>query len=629
MTPKIEIYDFMNEIDLMKYNYPFLRDKPDWYVFSALFIKASFYKNPERVLSENAIAEIIVDGSNDCGIDILLTDPNSERNDLIIGQSKFCKSTSYAEILSAVRKMADGYKDLLKGHYELANERLGSRFADLHDDIDEESKICFVSYTSAPKPRISTKQIEKIEKMFREQFIDTEIEQFINTDNIEIRILFAADIKKEIRDAASWKFTVENGKIDIDKANNYLRYGEDAAIVNVSAFSIKKLYYQYEKNLLALNLRYHIKEKKRDSVDNAIKNTIDNKPEFFWFKNNGITIICDEFRIDGREVHLENFSIVNGGQTTYMLSKNNTIDITHDFYLPCKIIRNIGETKEEKTIFSLEIAQAANTQKPITQDDLKANSPEQISFAREMRTGGVFYQTKRGDDNKNSLKKYPEPYRKTKLEQIGKLCMAAIFQMPCVSRNNKTLLYQSRYYNYIFIEKQSQVAKICKELLYINYYFDKIFKPKFKRDNKNVEDSETRLRFVSNARTICIAFCALAARYNQGNITDQNIKMIFEMSKPQSNSATDDMYKTVRDIGEMKFLFPKKLSENMDLYDAALDKLFMAIIEEGILVYSFACDNNQDLTENRFLQNDKNYYHILNRCWKRLKPKINEVFADV
>ena len=205
----------------------------------------------------------------------------------------------------------------------------------MHDDIDKESKIGFVFYTSAPKPRISTKQIEKIEKIFHEQFIDTEIEQFINTDNIEIRILFAADIKKEIRDAASWKFTVENGKIYIDKANNCLRYDANAAIVNVSAFLIKKLYYQYEKNLLALNLRYHIKEKKRDSVDNAIKNTIENNPESFWLKNNGITIICDEFRIDGREVHLKNFSIVNVGQTTYMLSKSNTIDTAHDFYLPC------------------------------------------------------------------------------------------------------------------------------------------------------------------------------------------------------------------------------------------------------------------------------------------------------
>ncbi len=312
-----------------------------------------------------------------------------------------------------------------------------------------------------------------------------------------------------------------------------------------------------------------------------------------------------------------------------MLSKNNTIDIMHDFYLPCKIIRNIGETKEEKTIFSLEIAQAANTQKPITQDDLKANSPEQLSFAREMRAVGVFYQTKRGEEI--SSKEYSDSYRKTKLEQVGKLCMAAIFQMPCVSRNKKALIYKDIYYKYIFIEKQPKVAAICKELLYINYYFDKIFKPKFKRDNENIEDAETRIPFASKARTICIAFTALAARwYYHKNITDQDLKTIFEASKSQSNSATDNMYKVLRDIGEMKFLFPKKLSENMELYDAALDKLFIAIIEEGIWVYSFVRDNAPKLTENAFLQNDKNYYYILKRCWeKSLKPKINEVFADV
>lgn len=636
MPREIESYNFINEIDSMKYDYPFLESKPDYYVFSALFIKASFYKNPERVLTVNDIDNMIVDGSNDCGIDILLKDPNSEGNDLIIGQSKYSKTTSYAEVLSAVRKMADGYKDLLKGHYELANERLGSRFADLHDNIDKESsKICFVFYTSAPKPRISAKQIGKIEKIFREQFIDTEIEQFINTDNIEIKILFAANVKKEIKDATTWKPIVESGKINIDKANNCLRYGDNAAIVNVSALSIKRLYYQYETNLLSLNLRYHIAERKRDGVDNAIKNTIENNPASFWLKNNGITIICDDFRIDGREVHLKNFSIVNGGQTTWVIHKNNNIDTAHDFYLPCKIIRNTGETKEEKTNFSLEIAQATNSQKPITQDDLKANTQEQISFASEMRSVGVFYQIKRGGD-KPSSKEYPEEYHKTKLEDVGKLCMAAIFQMPCVSRNKKSLIYKDKYYDYIFKgeqdkNEQEKVAKICKELLYINYYYNKIFKPKFKNENETLEDAKTRLNFATNARTSCIAFVALAARwYYHKNITDQDLNTIFAAATSQSGSSSDDLYKAVRDINSMQsFLLPKRFSENMDLYEAALDKLFSAIIEEGVLVFSFASDNDSNLNANRFFQNDRNYYTILKKCWSRLKAKISEVFADV
>lgn len=609
-------YDYIAEkINSMKYNYPSLRDKPDYYVFSALFIKVAFYKNPKLSLSESDFNQKITDGFNDCGIDILLFDPNSDEKDLIVGQSKFCKAITSEEVLNAMRKMADGYKDLKEGHYERINSRLSNRFIELEDKIDEESKICFVFYTSAPKNRIN---IGRIETKFLEEFIDTE--------TIEVRILFADDIKKEIEDAVSWKSIVEKGKICIDNADNYLLYGDHAAIVNVSALSIKRLYAEYKTNLLSLNLRYHIKENKRDSIDNAIKNTINNNPESFWFKNNGITIICDEFRIDGTEVHLTNFSIVNGGQTTYQLYKNSNLDTANDFYLPCKIIKNIGETQDEKITFSLEIAQAANSQKPITQDDLKANAPEQVSFAKEMRTVGVFYQTKRGE--KIPSKQYPEDYSKTKLEQVGKLCMAAIFQMPCVSRNKKKLIYQDRYYKYIFIEKQSQVAKICKELLYINYYFDKTFKHKFKRDNENEEDANTRISFANKARTICIAFTALAARYYQGNITDEKLKTIFAAATAQSDSVADALYKAVRDIEEMKSLLPKRLSDNMDLYDAALDKLFTAIIEEGILIYSFARDNNPTLTANSFLQNDKNYYGILKRRWSALKVVIRETFSE-
>lgn len=617
MATETELYDYISEqIYLLRDSnkYPSLRDKPDYYVFSALFVKVAFYKNPDYPLSEIDINRTITDGSNDLGIDILLRDPNSDEEDIVIGQSKFCKTITSEEVLNAMRKMADGYKELIKGHYERANTILSSRFAEL--EIDEETKIRFVFYTSAPRNRINIKRIET-------KFLD----EFLDTDNIEVQILFDADIKKEIKDATSWKSIVESGKICIDKAGNCLLYGDNAAIVNVSAFSIKKLYFEHETNLLALNLRYHIKERKRDGVDNGIKKTINENPESFWLKNNGLTIICDEFRIDGTVVHITNFSIVNGGQTTYQISQSNKIDKENDFFLPCKIIKNSGKDKDEKANFSLDIAQATNAQKPITQDDLKVNTPEQMGFAREMRVVGVFYRTKRGEEP--SSKEYSETYRKTKIDEVGKLCLAAIFQMPCASRNGKSgkkLFHESRYYDWIFAKKQSQIAKICKELLYINYYFSKKFIHKFKRENENEEEAAILLPFANKARTICIAFAALAARYYQGNITDQDLKIIYAA---QSDSVADDMYKAIRDIGSMQSLFPKKFSENMNLYDAALDKLFTAIIEEGIREYSSSRRSKPTLTENSFLQNDKNYYFILENNRRALKKKIDEVFSSV
>lgn len=224
-------YDYITDkINGMKAQYPSLRDKTDDYVFSALCIKASFYKSPALFLHEEDFAEMIVDSSNDGGADILLTDPNSETSDLIIGQSKFYKTVSYEQVLNAMYKMADFYKDMTAGHYERFNEKVRSRFRKLYGELGEESKIHFVFYTSAPKNRIN---IKRIENKFRESFADIA--------QIEVDIFFAADIEDDIKESMLRKPSVEYGKIRIDEANNYLAYNDDdAIIVNVSAFSIKE-----------------------------------------------------------------------------------------------------------------------------------------------------------------------------------------------------------------------------------------------------------------------------------------------------------------------------------------------------------------------------------------------------
>lgn len=171
--------------------------------------------------------------------------------------------------------------------------------------------------------------------------------------------------------------------------------------------------YQHNIQLLARNLRYHIAGR---DIDREIDETICNNPESFWYKNNGITIVCSDFSIDGREVKLRDFSIINGGQTTYMIHKSRSIDEHNDFYLPCKIIKTEGDTEDEKNAFSLSIAKATNTQKPIKPVDLKANSPEQVRFAQSMREVGIFYQTKRGETVPRA---FSEAYLNSSLVEIA------------------------------------------------------------------------------------------------------------------------------------------------------------------------------------------------------------------
>ena len=593
-----------NKIHMLRENYLSLSEQPDTYVFSLLCIKANFYKNPMLILQESDFADIIVDSRGDGGADILMNDPTSEESDIVIGQSKFYKSISKDDVLNAMLKMVRFYNDMQAGRYEEVNPRVQQRFLTLNAETSEESRVHFVFYTSAPKNRIDTERIEK-----------QILEQFTNPDAVEVSIFFAADIVNEIKESESIKQLVERGKIIIDETNNYLMYGDDAAIVNASAFSIRQLYAEHGKTLLAHNLRYHINGGK---IDREIRETIDKNPKSFWLKNNGITMICDEFRIDGREVHLKNFSIVNGGQTVYVLNKSNNLDATRDFWIACKIIKTTGATEKDKVSFSLEIAKAANSQKPIKEADLKANAPEQRSFSQFMRAVGVFYQTKRGE---SVPKQFAIAYLHTKLLDVGKLCLAAIFQEPCKSRTKPSSVYSQEYYEPIFNEKtQKQVAQISKELLYINDYFTKKFLTKFDKENEDMPDASIRSPFAHTARTICIAFTALAARYHQGNLTDKDVTMLTS-DKPKSTS-----YDRLRNLGEIKSLLPIKLCT--DAYDTALDKLFTAIIEEGITTYSFKCDENNSLTAANFLKKDENYYLILKRRWSALKKVISDTFSE-
>lgn len=597
------------KIQQLKESYPSLRDKTDDYVFSVLCIKSNFYKNPSLLFNEQIIGEMVVDGSNDGGADALLTDPNSDESNFVIVQSKFYKNISFEDVCNAITKMVRFYNDMISGDYGTIHQKVITRFLNLNAEVGEESKVVFTFYTSANKGGIRK---ERINKAFEALTKDS--------DKFELRVLYADDICNEIKEAESRRPSVESGKIEIDEANNYLSYGDEAIIVNVSALCIKELYGTHGLNLLSRNLRYHVSG---SNIDRAIKDSIKNSPDMFWFKNNGLTIICDSFNISGKQIKLKNFSIVNGGQTTYNLYKSKDLNISNNFYLPCKIITVRGNTEDEKNLFALEIAKATNSQKAIKPVDLKANSPEQVRFANTMRSNGIFYQTKRGEI---VPKEYKEEYLNTDLADTGKLCLAAIFQLPATSRNKPSILYNQQFYEPIFDGNQDKVAKITKELLYVDYYFKNSFLKIFDGNIASNPNSNELIPFAHNARTTCIAFVAFASRYMSGNIDDKKLGVIFK--NIGEGTYNQYFYDIFRDIDSIDSLFDPKLFNNKDVLDEKLYLLFDVIIKAGRKCFSNDKKYDSSLNETNYLKKDNNYYSILKIEWDSLKDKIEKILCN-
>lgn len=592
-----KIKSLQNEFGTLK------KKKPE-YCFTCLSIQNIFFKNAPDDFDESFIETAVVDGRGDGGVDAIFTDPDSDNKDMVLVQTKYYKTISLDEVKDAIHKMIDFANDMENGHYEIANENVRSRYLDVESEKQDSAKTVLVFVTCAPRGKIRNDNCAKALGKDRDKF--------------DLRVYFDKEICDEIREKEERRQSIEYDKIGIDKPGNWLEYDE-ARIVNVSALSIKTLFSRYKNNLLASNLRYYVKGK----IDGDINKTINENQKGFWYRNNGLTIVCEDYEPSGKEIHLRNFSIVNGGQTTKLLSENANVNEKKDFFIPCKIIKAIGETNEKKANFLYEVAKATNSQKPIKPIDLKSNAPEQLSFVRPLRDAGVCYLTKRGE---KPSKGFSDPDKHTTLDQVAKLCLAGVFQLPARARNNTAKFFDNEYYDLIFKAKDlNQIAKVVSQLLKISLYFEKRFINKYVASCNDEYGTPEMIPFARNAKTTCIAFASLAARIINGEISPK-IRESFAQ-----HSCVDGYENYIRPaVANTKAqysLFNETLVRDADAFEEILWKLFDAIISQGYQRFELNREKDSSLIATNYLKKDQSYFEILasGPSWKNLIDTINEI----
>jgi hypothetical protein len=97
-------------------------------------------------------------------------------------------------------------------------------------------------------------------------------------------------------------------------------FGE-ALVATIPASEIIGLHSAYGERLFDRNVRLFLGAK--GPVNAAMAATLidDKQRGNFWAYNNGITVLCDSFKLHGGKVGVKNFSIVNGCQTTVSLAQ--------------------------------------------------------------------------------------------------------------------------------------------------------------------------------------------------------------------------------------------------------------------------------------------------------------------
>lgn len=173
-------------------------------------------------------------------------------------------------------------------------------------------------------------------------------------------------------------------------------------IGKVDISEIAKLFDTYGDSLLEKNIRRYL-GLNRNRVNEDIQGTLLSKnKENFYFKNNGITMICKKFSYNALqeknwEIKAETLQIINGGQTCKTIQHTISAHPGESFSQVFVLVRlyELPDSDDENEYLINEITLATNSQNPVDLSDLRSNDTIQKTLEIDILELGYNYRRKK------------------------------------------------------------------------------------------------------------------------------------------------------------------------------------------------------------------------------------------
>lgn len=331
-------------------------------------------------------ARAITDGSNDGGIDCIYISEKHKK--IFLGQSKFASNIASGPSLAEFNRFRDGVRAVIDQQWTATNSDLHKHSAaveKLLKDIDTTIYLIF-AYNSE---QMLSAHIEESRDRFLSEM--NKFEQFVEFE--EFRLERGAQI-------ARTRARPENIDVQLMLRSWGLRRDPFKAVYGaVPAVDVVRIYDEYGHRLFSENLRFGIE---KSEVNDGIRGTAKESPDHFWYFNNGITAICEEFKklpAGGQSTEtgvfeIKRVSVINGAQTISSLARavSEGADIS-SAEIHLRVI-SLDDTPED---FSTEITTANNTQNDLSPVDFVAADQNQDRLRREAASFGKVYSYRRGE----------------------------------------------------------------------------------------------------------------------------------------------------------------------------------------------------------------------------------------
>jgi len=375
--------------------------------FIHLYLKVTF-----GLLNFNEREHFITDGSHDGGVDGYYINPDNKTIYFI--QSKFRtndtnfenKQIDLSEILAMdINRILDGEE------YDENQNLYNGKIKQLQREISSIDDIARYSYQVvllANLKGVSLSSLRKLtegfactvfdhEKCYNDLVFPVISGTYYSASDLSINIDLS---NKNAGSKISYTVTTKKGECEI-------------TVLFVPAIELGRIMLKYKNSILKYNPRSYLGHEGK-KVNNSIKSTIiDNATNEFALFNNGVTLLSDETYINEKigqknkaQLIVKNPQIINGGQTSYTLSRiyekhsgNDVETIFQSKEVLIKIITLIENTDHYSKIELIkEISNATNQQTPVINADKFANDNLQISIQKLLfDSHGILYERKRGE----------------------------------------------------------------------------------------------------------------------------------------------------------------------------------------------------------------------------------------
>ncbi len=216
---------------------------------------------------------------------------------------------------------------------------------------------------------------------------------------------------------------------------------------------IAELFKKADVRIFARNIRGYLGT---TDINRAMAQTIEKQPTFFWYFNNGVTIVCngaEKIEQGGQQLmRMSNPQIINGQQTTRVLSESAKAAKAS------VLVRVITVPREPTDRFESlvsQIVQATNWQNQIKPSDLMSNDRRQIELGRQLRQRRYLYLRKRqtkGEARRSAGSRVGIIIKKDEFAQA----VAACEFDPRLVRAGKEALFAEPLYASIFGEADAE-----------------------------------------------------------------------------------------------------------------------------------------------------------------------------